>query len=229
MPTGDRFQDEADILDVVRRRDHVVKTDVDLSLARRSDLVVVGVHADVEGVREDVAHLAAHPLEGVGRPGAVVAFLEADRAVAVGKVPGGFLADDLVARAPPGVPDGIGTRKQPDLVKDEELDLGTPEGAVVTGVGEDPLGAMRDPARVVAVGLPRHPELDVADEPRGPAVLRTPWHDPEGRRVRSQDHVGFVDLAEPLDRRAVELGDARGEGVLIDGVRRHVDVVVAAQ
>ena len=192
---GDRLQDEPDVLDVVGGRDEVVEPDVDLPLPGGRHLVVVGVHGDVEGVREDVAHLAPKPLEGVVRPGLVVPFLEPDRAVAVGRSDhGASLLSITVARAPPGVPDGVGPRQQLDGVEDEELDLGPPERAVVAGVGEDP-GCVRRCRAGRGSTAPASPPSRMSQMNRAVPPCSAPHGmTPKVAGSGQQDHVRFVDL-----------------------------------
>jgi hypothetical protein len=111
-------------------------------------------------------------------------------------------------------------------IEDEELELGAEEGGVGDAGGlEVGLGAVRERARVARVALHRGRLDDVAAQDDG-RLLEERVDD--GRRgVRHQDHVGLVDALPAGDRRAVE-HLAVGEQALVDGMRRHGDVLLLA-
>jgi hypothetical protein len=192
-------------------------------------LVVVGVHPDVEVVGQDVADLAAQPLERVVWPGAVVPFLEPDRGMAVPRLPRRLDRVDRVAGAAPGIADTVGGGQEPDVVEDEELNLGPPVGAVVAGLGQVLGGPSGDAAGVVAIPLAAPAEEHIGDESTRAAVLVLPGDGRERGGVGEEDHVRLVDGTEAPHRGTVELGDPHGEGVRLERVEREVHVVVPAE
>jgi hypothetical protein len=134
---------------------------------------------------------------------------------------------------PAGVPHGglgvevvvalVGRRLEPHVVEDEELRLGAEVGRV-----GDPrrlevgLGLGRDVARVAAVGLvgERVDDREVHDQ----GLLDAERVEVGRRHVGQELHVRLVDRLEPADRAAVE-GLADGEEVLVQRVRRNVEVL----
>ncbi len=142
----------ADVLDVVRGRDQLVVVDVDLGLTAGRDLVVVGVHSDVEVVGQDVRHLRPEPDHRIVGRGAVVPLLEPDRGDLGSGLPRGLRLVEQVAGAGPGVPHTLSGGDELDRVEDEVLDLWPPVGGIVPGGREDLLGPPGDPPGVVGVG-----------------------------------------------------------------------------
>ena len=209
---GDVADDEAHVLDVVRGGDQAREPGVDLRLARRAHLVVVGVDLHMEVVGEDVAHLAAQPLEGVEGGRAVVSLLEPGGPQPLGGVPRGLAALDHIAGTAPGAPsDGVGGREEADAVEDEELDLGAPvQDSSYPAAARDstvrcamPLGSWESRSCV--------PPSSTSQMNRSRPVGLRPGDRGEGGGVGPQDHVRLEDLAKAADRGAVELGDPLGE------------------
>jgi hypothetical protein len=97
----------------------------------------------------------------------------------------------------------VGRGLEAHIVEDEELRLGSEVGGVGHPGGEQVLlRLLGDVARVAAVALTgdRVSHVAVHDE-RLPGAERI---EVRGVRIRDQDHVRFLDLLEPADRRAVE-------------------------
>jgi hypothetical protein len=93
--------------------------------------------------------------------------------------------------------------RETDAVEDEELRLRAEERGVGDAAGlQVGLGALGHAARVARIGLHGRRVQDVAGQDQrrvgGERI------DDRGRRVRQQDHVGFVDALPAADRGAVE-------------------------
>ncbi len=207
--------------DVVRGLQERPVAHVDLGLAGRADLVVMDLDVDPDLLQVD-HHLAAEVLVLVHGGQGEVALLVARPVPQV-------LATHLGAR----VPDPFGgvhvvvalvlVLVEPDRVEDVELGLGTPVADVRDArLLQVELGLAGHVARVTAVHLARDRVLhEAVDVQRG--VLRERIH-VRGVRVGHQQHVRFLDLLEPADRRPVE-PDPIFEDRVGELVRRYREVL----
>ena len=177
-----------------------VEAHPDLTLPPGRHLVVVQLHRDAQG-DERRRDLRAQVLVLVHRRDGEVALLGAGlvaevRALVAAGVPGALDRVDHVHRRVAGV--GV-----PDVVEDEELGLGAEVGLVGDAGGRQVrLRLLGHVAGVTGVGLAGDGVMDEAvdvERLAGPERVEV-----GGVGVRDQDHVRFLDLLEPSDRRAVE-------------------------
>ena len=206
---------------LVGHAQHRVEAHVDLGLARGADLVVLDLDLDADGL-EHLHHLGPQVLVLVHRRDGEVALLvprlvrEVGRAVELELTAGVPHTLDRVEEVVAGVLVLVEARG----VEDVELGFG-PEVRRVGDAGalQVLLGLLGDVARVARVGLAGDGVLHEAVEVQR-RVLAERIED-RGVRVRDQEHVGFLDLLEAADRRAVEavtvLEAVLGE--LVDGHR----------
>jgi len=111
------------------------------------------------------------------------------------------------------------------LFKDEELglDSGLHRVAHLLGLGDLTLESC--PSAAVERFAVRR--IDVAHQPRHPATLVLVRHQPERVEVGGEQHVGFFDPHEPLDRRSVEHDlTIEGLGNLMMG---HLEILVGTE
>ena len=186
-----------DVLDDVLVDHHLVghprerpEAHVDLALAAGRDLVMVELARDPERL-ERHHHLAAQIVQRVRRRRREIALLRPDRVAETrrSRVPVPFGRVDLVVRVVHGQVVG-------DRVEDEELAFGTE----IRGVGEAGrlqviLGALREPARVLAVGRERH-RVDHLAEQRHRRQRRVGIED-RGVGLWYEEHVALGDPLPP--------------------------------
>src|SRR3989338_8572308 len=114
-------------------------------------------------------------------------------------------------------------------VEDEELEFGPPVRGVVAHGGSGLLGFLRDIPWVAAEPRAARALEHVGVHAGRLVLFPVPGQHREGLRVRPQQHVGLVDVLEPLDGAAVEFPDPFAEVLVFQGVRWHAPVLQLSQ